>query len=59
MEKNLEMLDGLWRNAAGKMDSPYLPCLFPLCNVPPGEAAKDSSLSAKARAFGKELALML
>lgn len=59
MVKNLEMLDALWRNAAEKLDSPYLPCLFPSCNVPPGEAAKDSILSAKARAFGKELALLL
>jgi len=59
LEKNMEMLDALWRNAAEKMGSPYLPCLFPSCNFPPGEAAKDSILSAKARGFGKELALML
>lgn len=59
MKKNMEMLDAWWRNAAEKMGSPYLPCLFPSCNFPPGEAAKDPALSAKARGFGKELALML
>lgn len=59
MEMNLEMLDARWRNATERMGTPYLPCLFPSCTFPPGEAAKDSILSAKARDFGKELALML
>lgn len=59
LEENLEVLETLWRIPAKRIGSPFLSCLFPMCNYPPGEAANDPALAGKAREFGKSLASLL
>ena len=59
IEENLDMLDAQWRIPAKRLDAPYLSCLFPLCNYPPGGVAEDAAAMSKAAGFGRQLAGML
>jgi len=59
LEENLELLDSHWRISAKKIDAPYLSCLFPFCQYPPGGVVEDADAMSKAAEFGKELARML
>lgn len=59
VEENLEVLEKQWSIPAARIGMPFLSCLFPLCHYPPGEAANDPALAAKAREFGKALGAMI
>jgi len=59
LEENLDLLDAHWRIPAKKVGAPYLSCLFPFCQYPPGGVAENAAAMSKAAAFGKELARML
>ncbi|KHK00202.1 flavodoxin family protein [Desulfovibrio sp. TomC] len=59
LEDNLDLLDTLWRTPTKKIEAPYLSCLFPFCQYPPGEVAKDADAMSKAAAFGQQLASLL
>lgn len=56
VEENLEVLERQWAIPAARIGSPFVSCLFPMCHYPPGEAAGDPDLVAKARLFAKDLA---
>jgi len=59
LEDNLDMLEKFWSIPASRVGSPFLSCLFPHCQYPPGEAATDPAAAAKAAAYGRSLAEML
>ena len=59
VEDNMAMLEAQWSTPARRFRSPFLSCLFPLCNYPPGEVVKDLAAVAKAEDFGRQLGEMV
>lgn len=58
-DENLDILEMQWRIPAARIGMPFVSCLFPFCNVPPGAAALDAELADRARDFGRRLGGML
>lgn len=59
LEENLNLLDAQWRIPVAWIGNPYLSCLFPFCQYPPGGVARDAGALSKAAEFGGNLAKML
>lgn len=58
-DENLDILQTQWRIPAERLGMPFLFCLVPFCNVPPGEAAHDPAMAAVARELGARLGRLL
>lgn len=59
LEDNLSELERQWRIPAGRIGSPFLSMLFPMCHYAPGAVVEDPAPVAKAHAFGLKLGEMV
>lgn len=59
LEGNLDLLSSQWHIPVKWIGNPYLSCLFPFCQYPPGQITENAEAMSKAAGFGRELASML